>query len=312
MLGQLGIIQVTQDLPFRLNHVNCFLAEGDSGWTIIDTGLHQKQTIERWNDHLTDKTISDIIITHYHPDHYGYAGALQEKTKANLSMTQIDYQTAKHAWTKEFIHSFYTYYNWAGVPKTLSEQMIKNNETFISKVTPHPTVDHYLEEGDILRFGHYDYEVIFTPGHSSGLVCLFNEEKSVIISTDHILPRITPNISYWFVGDPNPLETYLNSLKKIKKYDADFVIPSHGDPFYGANERVDEIIKHHNERLEQMLMNLEGKMTVFEVCQQLFPFKLTIHEMRFAIGETLSHLEYLRLKNKCKREIINDIWYYMK
>src|SRR5690625_7709128 len=117
--------------------------------------------------------------------------------------------------------------------------------------------------------------------HSDGLINFFNDEKNVLFSTDHILPRITPNLSYWFHGDPNPLATYLKSLKKVKTLDADLVIPSHGKPFHGANDRIDEIINHHDERLQQTfeLVPHNGS-TVYDMYQKLFPKELTIHEKR--------------------------------
>lgn len=310
MLDQLGIIKVTHELPLRLNHVNCFVAETDSGWAVIDVGLHRQPTIDLWKKTLHNKTVSKIIITHYHPDHFGYAGALQKKTGAEVWMTKTDHETAKLAWQDEFIYSFNTYYEWSGVPKSLSQQMIENTGKFKSLTSPQPTIDHYLTEGSRFQLGHFEYEVIFTPGHSQGLITLFNKEKSVLLSTDHILPRITPNISYWFVGDLNPLKSYLDSLEKIKNLDASYVIPSHGEPFYNANNRIDEIVAHHEERLEFILDQLSHKITAFEMCQKLFPKQLTVHEMSFAIGETLAHLEYLRSLGQCKRETLQNIWYY--
>src|SRR5699024_1925065 len=92
-----------------------------------------------------------------------------------------------------------------------------------------------------------------TPGHADGMVTFYNKEKNVLLSTDHILPKITPNISYWFHGNPDPLASYLHSLDEIKKLDADFVIPSHGKPFHGANERIEEIKSHHEDRLTETL-----------------------------------------------------------
>ena len=85
MLEEYGIQLVKIDLPFRLNHVNCFLAEGENGFQVIDTGLHNKSTAERWEKELDGKTVTNIIITHYHPDHFGYAGGLQKKTAAKRS-----------------------------------------------------------------------------------------------------------------------------------------------------------------------------------------------------------------------------------
>src|SRR5690625_7696697 len=79
MLKKLGIHSITLDLPFRLNHVNCFLAEGDNGMLLIDTGLNDEKTRERWNEELKNIELKDIIITHNHNDHVGAVGYLQNK-----------------------------------------------------------------------------------------------------------------------------------------------------------------------------------------------------------------------------------------
>src|SRR5690625_319097 len=149
LLKDLGIQCIKLDLPFRLNHVNCFLAEGENGWKVIDTGLHQKDTVNRWENELMGKTVTDIIITHYHPDHFGYAGGLQKQTGARVSMTEMDANAAEQAWQQDFIDQFYQYYEWAGIPEGLTEQIIHNTRAFIPVVTPYPEVHHYLEEGEV-------------------------------------------------------------------------------------------------------------------------------------------------------------------
>lgn len=306
----LGIDTIRLDLPFRLNHVNCFLTENDHGWTVIDTGLHNSTTAQQWENRLEGKTVSDIIITHYHPDHFGYAGELQRKTGAKVWMSEIDAKAGHLAWEPKSIAAIRQSYTTSGVPIDLAEKMTKNTEEFIPRVTPYPIVNQYLKEGETLLFGGHVYEVIHTPGHSDGLVCFYNRKKNVLLSTDHVLPHITPNISYWFHGDPNPLKSYLNSLMKIRHLDVDYVIPSHGQPFHGANERIDNIIQHHKKRLDKTHDAMKGSMTVYHVCQKLFNKSLTIHELRFAVGETIAHLEYLRSSNECKREVHQGIWYY--
>ena len=99
MLEQLGITLLKIDLPFRLNHVNCFMAEGENGWTLIDTGLNNSYTRELWEAQLRGKEVTDLFITHYHPDHFGYAGGLQQKTKARVSMSKTDAESGFTVWT---------------------------------------------------------------------------------------------------------------------------------------------------------------------------------------------------------------------
>jgi len=312
LLEKYGLKQITLNLPFRLNHVNCFLAEGENGWKIIDTGLHNQETIDRWEKELAGKEITDIILTHYHPDHFGYAGALQEKTGANVWMSEIDEKNGKLSWEKEAIAGLEQNYQRAGVPDDISRQMKNNTLEFIPRVTPYPTVNHHLKKKESVIIGKNEYEIIYAPGHSDGMVVFYNKENNLLLSADQILPKITPNISYWFHGDPNPLKSYLESLDRLSELDAELVVPSHGKPFYGANDRIREIQNHHDDRLNVTLESMSEGGTVYEVCQKLFPKTLTVHETRFAIGETLAHLEYLRDKEECEREMSEKEYVYYR
>jgi glyoxylase-like metal-dependent hydrolase (beta-lactamase superfamily II) len=309
VLRDLGVTQVTIPLPFRLNHVNCFLAEGARGWTIIDAGLNTTISRDCWQPIIEKHEITDIILTHYHPDHFGYAGKLQELTNAVVWMTEIDAHNGLTYWEKDSLVEVDRNYQMCGLPSHLSTELTTDEKSFNAQVKPYPKVNHTLEEGMKILFGKYEYEVLFTPGHSDGLITLYNKENSILFSTDHILPRISPNISYWFRGIRNPLQAFFMSLEKIKKLDVDFVIPSHGKPFRNATNRIEELLLHHQERIEEVYGYLKKPSTIFEVNSKLFK-KLTIHETRFAIGETLAHLEYLYLSNQCNKELINGTWFY--
>ncbi|ANU12109.1 MBL fold metallo-hydrolase [Planococcus antarcticus DSM 14505] len=312
MLEKLGVEPVRIELPFRLDHVNCFMAENDHGWTVIDAGLNNDRTREVWSDKLGDKKVTDILVTHYHPDHFGYAGGLQEKTGARVWMTEIDAQVGMAAWSASFLESIPGNYRTSGISEEQVAQMAKNTEEFKPLVSPLPQIDQYLKEGDSVKIGHFEYRVICTPGHSDGMICFYNEEQKTLFSADHILPKITPNISYWFHGNDDPLASYLSSLKKVRELDAEFVIPSHGKPFYGANQRIDELLTHHDIRLDETLETVQQALSIFEACEMLFHRPLTVHEMRFAVGETLAHLEYLRHRKECTRIMDNGIWRYEK
>ncbi|AXF55172.1 MBL fold metallo-hydrolase [Salicibibacter kimchii] len=312
MFEELGISSIRIDLPFRLDHVNCFLAEGNNGWIIIDAGLNDKKTEDRWSELIAGKHVTDLLITHYHPDHFGLAGGLQEMTGARVSMSKTDINTGMYVWEKDFTQEIFHNYVLAGIPEKTAIQMTSNTESFLPSVTPYPCVTHYFKEGEKIRFGRYEYEVIFTPGHSDGLVVFYNRERNVLLSTDHILPSTTPNISYWFHGIRDPLGTYLASLNKIKKLNADFVIPSHGQPFYGANDRVDEILAHHDKRLQETIDSIGSGETIYEVCSRVFNRQLSLHETRFALGETIAHLEYLRGRGELGREMKGKYWSYFK
>ena len=309
MLKEIGVTQVTIPLPFRLNHVNCFLAEGPQGWTIIDAGLNTDVSQDIWKPIIEKHDVKDIILTHYHPDHFGYAGTLQQLTNAEVWMTEVDAQAGLSYWEPDSLKIVNENYETCGLPGHLSHELTTDEESFNAKIKPYPMIQHYLTEGMKIQFGKYEYEVIFTPGHSDGLISLFNKENSILFSTDHILPRISPNISYWFRGITNPLEAFISSLEKVKLLEAEFVIPSHGLPFRNANQRIEELLDHHQERLTKAYETLKQPATIYEVNCQLFR-KLSIHETRFAMGETIAHLEYLYQNHQCKKYLENGTWYY--
>ncbi|WP_338448746.1 MBL fold metallo-hydrolase [Niallia oryzisoli] len=309
MLKVLGIQRIKIDLPFKLDHIYCFLAKGEEGWKILDTGLHNEKAIETWRPHLTGKNITDIIISHCHPDHIGYAGQLQKETNALVWMSETDAVLSPLLWSDDSSKILHQRYISCGVDHKTINKLSSLTDPL---VFPLPKVSGYLKDGDTIMFGNYPYEVIETPGHTDGLFVLYNKEKKVLLSTDHILPKITPNISLRSTGDSNPLESYFQSLSKMRSLDVEYVIPSHGEPFSQFHQRVEELEKHHHERLEFILTLLDQPKTAFQVCEQLFRENLTIHELRFAIGETLSHLVYLINKGLCQRTEENGIWYYVR
>ncbi|WP_019152614.1 MBL fold metallo-hydrolase [Robertmurraya massiliosenegalensis] len=309
MLSELGIEQITIPLPFRLNHVNCFIADGKRGRTVIDTGLHSDVTKNIWAPIIAKNDIKDIIITHYHPDHFGYSGSMQKLTGADVWMTKVDAEMGLSYWSPDSIKTKKRNYLTCGLPEELAHQITSNEESYTERVEPYPVIQHEIKEGMRILFGKLEYEVIFTPGHSDGLFVLYNKEESILLSTDHILPKISPNISYRFRGNPNPLQSFITSLEKIKKLNAEYVFPSHFKPFKNANHRIEELMSHHEERLEFTYTTINKPSTIYEVTQALF-HQLNLHQMRFAIGEALAHLEYLVANNQCRKYQTNGTWYY--
>jgi|SRR5690625_592245 len=312
MINKLGLRQITIPLPFKLDHVHCFMAEGENGYTIIDTGLNDERTQKIWQRELANKDVEHIIITHLHPDHCGFAGNLQKQTSATMSMTKTDYDALAKIWTEEALPLLKQDYDKANIDEKIADGILVITEDFRPFVTPIPKVTHYLQDGERVLIGKNEYEVIFTPGHSAGLVCFYQKENNVLLSTDHILPKITPNIAYWFYGDKNPLKSYEQSLQKVKRLNVEYVIPSHGEPFYDANKRIDEIWSHHEERFIETLDAIKGGASVYQVCETLFSNKLSLYDYQFAIGETIAHLEYLRYEDECIRELEKGKWIYYR
>src|SRR5690625_3533722 len=132
MLEELGIQRQTIPLPFRLNHVNCFIAEGEKGYILIDTGLNNRQTEKIWDELLDKKQIDKILITHMHPDHYGFAGQLQKRTGAHLSMSKIDADTANFIWKENALPLLLEDYDKASVPEKIDRKSTRLNSSHVA------------------------------------------------------------------------------------------------------------------------------------------------------------------------------------
>jgi glyoxylase-like metal-dependent hydrolase (beta-lactamase superfamily II) len=176
-------------------------------------------------------------------------------------------------------------------------------------VQPYPELNT-IEGGEFITLGEDKYVAIHTPGHSDGHLCFYCKENGIMFSGDHLLLHITSNISVWPESNPDPLNNYLSSLKKVKTFNPKLVFPAHGPSFTNVIERINELEKHHHQRLKKALSFVRGKVTAYDICLKLFGENLSIQEKRFALGETLAHLVYLQGKHKLKCSSSNGIIYY--
>ncbi len=162
-----------------------------------------------------------------------------------------------------------------------------------------------LSDGQELRLGAWAYRVIWTPGHSDYHLCLLREDGLLIVG-DHVLPSITPNIGLYPNARPNPLRDYLWALERVKELPVRLALPGHGLPFAGLAERAEAIRLHHAERGATLLALLAEHADGADgatLARALFGARLrTIEDHRFALAETLAHLEYLRYDGKVSRE----------
>jgi glyoxylase-like metal-dependent hydrolase (beta-lactamase superfamily II) len=151
-----------------------------------------------------------------------------------------------------------------------------------------------LQPEDRIELGGSEARVIHTPGHSDFHFVLHDEARQLLFAGDHLLLKITPNIGLWMYTAPRPLERYLDSIASLRGLDVELVFPGHGPLFHDLDGRIEELILHHEERLSVMHEALAGEpATAFEVARRVFPDDLSDHQLRFALAETLAHLEHL-------------------
>jgi glyoxylase-like metal-dependent hydrolase (beta-lactamase superfamily II) len=161
-----------------------------------------------------------------------------------------------------------------------------------------------LADGETLHLAGAAYQVIWTPGHADYHLCLLRED-GLFIAGDHILPRITPNIGLYPNSRANPLRDYFASLARVRDLPARLVLPGHGHPFSDLAARVDELRLHHEERAAQTLALLAARpdgADAYTLASDLFGGRLrNADDHRFALAETLAHLEDLRAQGQVER-----------
>ncbi len=299
--------------------MNCFAIEGETGWDLVDTGLNISHTHQGWKNLLEEydlkwENIRSIYVTHYHPDHYGSAGWLQEKTGAPVYMSSRSIEEVNHVWQAgfDFINNFKDFYLAHGVPAEMMDNISGNMINTARIVFPELPHIVNIEEGEKVLLGKHTYEIIATPGHADGHICFYCPQNHILFSGDHLLPKITSNISLWPGGDHNPLQKFFSSLHKISDLETNLVLPAHGEIFTGVKKRVEELYRHHQYRLERMAQIAGEGKTAFEISQEVFGTDLSLHEIRFAISETLAHLVYLQAENKLKTYELNGLIYFQK
>jgi glyoxylase-like metal-dependent hydrolase (beta-lactamase superfamily II) len=293
------IYQVKVPLPFPLRWVNAYVVKGDDGYSIIDPGLHTADAIECWDEAMKQismaySDIRQIVLTHHHPDHYGLAGWFQRHSQAPVWISEAGKRQADYLWGKSrlateelpalFIHH--------GMESNIGLTIMEHMESFVDLVSPQPATSAIPNE--FILIGNQNFQPIHTPGHAYGHMCFFDQVSGRLFCGDHVLPQITPNIGLLPGVDDNPLRSFVDSLQHISTLDVTDAYPGHREPFTGFKERCHELISHHNDRLNQFISMVDQPRSAYELCLNFFGSRLSIHQLRFAMAETLAHLVFLR------------------
>jgi glyoxylase-like metal-dependent hydrolase (beta-lactamase superfamily II) len=156
-----------------------------------------------------------------------------------------------------------------------------------------------LEDDDLVPLAGRTIRAIWTPGHTPGHLCLHDETNDLILTGDHVLPRISPNIGLQPHSAAPPLAGYLSSLRRLRQMDSAEVLPAHEWRFRGLRLRTDQLLAHHRLRCQEILgvMADLGPCTAWQVTERLSWSRGWdgIHgfQRRAALAETLAHLAYL-------------------
>jgi glyoxylase-like metal-dependent hydrolase (beta-lactamase superfamily II) len=306
-----GVFWLRMALPFALDHINLWLLRDGDGWTIVDCGIGNDATRDNWEQiirtRIGDQPVKRVILTHHHPDHAGLASwLLQRFPGAEMWMTQTEYLAA-HA-LREGRAGYGAEHTAAlfarnGLDGERLAALGRQGNRYLSLVPDFPRAYHRLLDGAVQRVGGHDWRMMVGYGHSPEHASLYCESLGVLISGDMLLPRISTNVSVPAIEPhADALGLFLASLERYLPLPArTLVLPSHGLPFRGMNERIAQLQEHHKLRLEELLEACEAPKAAAEVLGVLFRRQLDTHQTFFAMGEAMAHLHYLHLAGRLVR-----------
>ena len=316
-----GVYWLRMPLPFSLNHINLWLLEDNEGWTIVDTGINTLATKDLWqqvfDSHLKNKPVNQLIVTHLHPDHVGLAGWLCEIWDLELQMSRTDYMACRVLMSdtgKPAPKAAINFYQRAGVS---DEQLAVYKAKFGGygkSIYPMPDSFIRLQENETVVMAGQQWHIIVGRGHAPEHLCLMCPALNVFIAGDQLLPSISSNVSVW-PTEPhsNPLKDWLDSCAMLQqKVPADvLVLPSHGQVFFGAHQRLQRLIDGHEKSLVKIVSACAQPQRNVDLFSHLFRRPITDDVLTLAVGETQAHLNYLVSKNKLQTSTddMGAIWY---
>jgi glyoxylase-like metal-dependent hydrolase (beta-lactamase superfamily II) len=262
----------------------------------VDTGLGLPDTPWPGIVATLDAPVVRIFVTHMHPDHVGGAEAAADATGAPVLQGRLDYEQCERVWgSGDWPRRIADWFLLNGVPAAVAEELIESGHVFADFVrfAWNPLL---VEPGDEVD----GWRVLATPGHADGHLCLLRD--GVLVAGDHVLAPITPAIGLYPESRPDPLGDYVESLRLVEDLGPRVAFGGHGEAVLDPRRRAREIVEHHERRLDDAEAALSDvPRSGFELSHALFGRELPPIQRRFAVAETLSHLERLVALGRARR-----------
>lgn len=295
-------------LPFELEHVNVGLVRTREGYLLIDTGMAGTRTVEAFEDALRQlgvrwPQIRTVVATHIHPDHIGLVPWVLYETRAALLIHQaeFDYLNSILAGEAHWVDAAFVA---GGVPRANWDR-IRKSLLGMRGALPVLKPDRLLRGGEDLATSLGRAQVVNTPGHSSGHICLYWPERLILFAGDHMIEKITPNIAW--MPDRDMLGEFLDSLTVVEKLHVNLVVSSHGDPFGRHCDWVAATRKHHESRCSEIRAHLDKTpRTASELVPVLWERDFSSFHFYFALFEVLAHLEYMERRGTVRFSVADD------
>jgi glyoxylase-like metal-dependent hydrolase (beta-lactamase superfamily II) len=305
-----GVHQIKSPCPGDASwYTNVYVIEGGDSHIMVDCGWDSQESLWALQEgikaaNLKLRDIAQVVITHIHPDHYGLSSKIKQICGAQVAIHRIDagFISPRYKDFTNLLEKTEELLRQNGVPDNELPRL-KEASVWMNKYVTADTPEVKLEDGDTIFNDSFEFEVLWTPGHSPGHICLYERERRFILTGDHVLYETTPHVGLNPQSGDDPLGNYISSLKKLERLKVHFILPGHGPMFNALGLRIERILQHHEERKRAIMQALrDGMKTAYEIAQQI-PWMidegrssfqdLAVWDRRMAVTETLAHLRLL-------------------
>jgi glyoxylase-like metal-dependent hydrolase (beta-lactamase superfamily II) len=319
-----GIHRIPLPLPGdHLRAVNVYaVADGeqvvmiDGGWALEGATELLTKGLESIGYALAD--VREFLVTHIHRDHYTQAIAVRRAVGSSVSLGEgerVCLEALRTIREHPDVKALY-----AAGAFDLSAELQKWSSAMGDgpDLTDWEDPDRWLPDAFDIPLTTRTLRVIATPGHTRGHVVYHDPDHDVLFAGDHVLPHITPSIGIELVRKPSPLRDYLGSLQLMRALPDARLLPAHGPVTTSVHDRVDELLVHHERRLDATADAVaHGAATAFEVANVLTWTRREKHldeldllNKVMAVNETVAHLEVLVERGVLTRETLDGVVHY--
>ena len=307
-----GVHQITLPIPFPLQQVHCYLVETGAGWLLVDAGFPSEEARHGLDEAIRRlvggwDSVVGVIVSHFHPDHSGLAGWIQQQAEIPVYIHEKDFeQLQSMRGMMDEGRSPMDSGPFASLPRDSQpewERMRETHEPFAS-LAIEPTL---VQGGETLNIDGRELELIWTPGHTEGHLCIYDRADDLLFTGDHLLQRITPHIGLWSPGDVNPLIQFEESCRLVEKLNPGYALPAHEADVERPAERSMEIREHHQTRRVEFLDAVaSGADTGYKISRVVFARRTEPMQQFMALSETLAHLDALVVEDRLTRSEDED------
>jgi glyoxylase-like metal-dependent hydrolase (beta-lactamase superfamily II) len=312
-----GLWSIPVPIPHNpLRYTLCYAFAGetqvvlvDPGWDTTDGRNAVKTGLAAGGADLTD--VAGVVVTHVHPDHHGLSGWLRRMSGAWIGMHAAEAETLPgRIWRGRAPGTDRAWLRRNGVPEADVAHLAVDPDR-LAGLLEMAEPDRLIADGERLALpgparlarpsglSGREVRAVWTPGHTPGHLCLHDAEAGVLLTGDHLLPRISPNIGSHGDGDEDPLGAYLSCLERTSAFAADEALPAHEYRFRAIDVRAAELIAHHDERGAEILRVADRlpEPSAWAIAAALTWSRGwdALHGMmrRMALAETVAHLSHL-------------------